>query len=489
MGDHEDRPYIEGKIMGKITGFMEFNRELPEKRPVEERVKDHKELYKELPEDKLKTQAARCMDCGVPFCHSGCPLGNVIPFWNDMVYQGRWKEACEILHSTNNFPEFTSRVCPSPCEASCVLNLGSQPVTIRQIEYTIVERGFKEGWIVPEPPAKRTGRKIAVIGSGPTGMAAAQQLNRAGHTVTLFERDNRMGGILTYGIPDFKLEKWVVQRRLDQMAAEGVILRAGVNAGVDITVDQIRREFDAVCLTGGSTQPRDLPVPGRELKGVHFAMELLVQQNRLNFGDQISPDDIITAKGKKVTILGGGDTGADCVGTAMRQGAASIHQYEIMPKAPEQRMPDNPWPQWPNTYRSSTSHEEGGIRDYCIMTKSFSGKDGKLEKINAIRVEWITGADGRMQMREVPGSEFEQDADLALLAMGFVHPEHNALVKGLGVELDNRGNIKVDANNMTSVTGVFAAGDMARGQSLVVKAIADGRAAAAGIDRWATSKP
>ncbi|MDH4099098.1 MAG: glutamate synthase subunit beta [Nitrospirota bacterium] len=474
--------------MGKITGFMEYNRELPEKRPVDERVKDHKELYKELPAEKLKNQAARCMDCGVPFCHNGCPLGNVIPFWNDLVYQERWKEACEVLHSTNNFPEFTSRVCPSPCEASCVLNLGSQPVTIRQIEYTIVERGFKEGWITPQPAAKKTGKQVAVIGSGPSGMAAAQQLARAGHAVTLFERDNRMGGILTYGIPDFKLEKWVVQRRLDQMAAEGVTLKAGVNVGVDITVDQLRKDFDAICLTGGSTQPRDLPVPGRELKGVYFAMEALVQQNRLNFGDAISPEDVITAKGKKVIILGGGDTGADCVGTSVRQGAASIHQYEIMPKAPEQRTQDNPWPQWPNTFRSSTSHEEGGIRDYCIMTKSFSGKDGKLEKIHAIRVEWVVGADGRMQMREVAGSEFEQDADLVLLAMGFVHPEHNALVKGLGMELDSRGNIKVDGNGMTSVPGVFAAGDMARGQSLVVKAIADARAAAAGIDRWLETK-
>ena len=474
--------------MGKITGFMEYNRELPGKRPVDERVKDHKELYQEFPAEKLKNQAARCMDCGVPFCHNGCPLGNVIPFWNDLVYQDRWKEACEVLHSTNNFPEFTSRVCPSPCEASCVLNLGSQPVTIRQIEYTIVERGFKEGWIVPRPAATKTGKKAAVIGSGPAGMATAQQLARAGHTVTLFERDNRMGGILTYGIPDFKLEKWVVQRRLDQMAAEGVTLKAGVNVGVDVTVDQLRKDFDAVCLTGGSTQPRDLPVPGRELKGVHFAMELLVQQNRLNFGDPIAPEDIITAKGKKVIILGGGDTGADCVGTAVRQGAASIHQYEIMPKAPEQRTQDNPWPQWPNTFRSSTSHEEGGIRDYCIMTKSFSGNDGKLEKIHAVRVEWVVGAEGRMQMREVPGSEFEQDADLVLLAMGFVHPEHNALVKGLGVELDNRGNIKVDENGMTSVPGVFAAGDMARGQSLVVKAIADGRCTAAGVDRWLENK-
>ena len=358
-----------GSKMGKITGFMEYKRETPERRPVDERVGDWKELYKEFPGDKLKTQAARCMDCGTPFCHSGCPLGNLVPYWNDMIYKGRWKEALDLLLTTASFPEFTGRVCPALCEASCVLNIDRNPVTIRQIEIEIVERGYKEGWIKPEPPESRTGKKVAVVGSGPAGLAAAQLLNKAGHTVTLFEKSDRMGGILMYGIPDFKIEKHIVQRRVDLMAAEGVIMKTNVNVGVDYKVSDLLRDFDAICLSGGSMKPRDLAIPGRELKGIHFAMEFLIQQNKKNAGVNFSKEQDITAKGKKVIILGGGDTGADCVGTAVRQGAASIHQYELLPKPAENREADNPWPQWPRILRSSSSHEEGGTRDYCIQTK------------------------------------------------------------------------------------------------------------------------
>src|SRR3989337_2518613 len=402
--------------MGKITGFMEYERETPERRPVDERVGDWKELYKEFPEDKLKTQAARCMDCGTPFCHSGCPLGNLVPYWNDMIYKGRWREALDLLLSTASFPEFTGRVCPALCEASCVLNIDNSPVTIRQIESEIIERGFKEGWIKPEPPKSRTGKKVAVVGSGPAGLAAAQLLNKAGHTVTLFEKSDRMGGILMYGIPDFKIEKHIVQRRVDLIAAEGVIMKTNVNVGVDYKESDLLRNFDAICLSGGSMKPRDLHVPGRELpgrelKGIHFAMEFLIQQNKKNAGVNFSEDQDITAKGKKVIILGGGDTGADCVGTAVRQGAASIHQYELLPKPAENREADNPWPQWPRILRSSSSHEEGGTRDYCIQTKSFSGKDGKVMKLHAIRVEWAKDEKGGMKMKEIPGSEFEQDAE------------------------------------------------------------------------------
>lgn len=470
--------------MGKITGFMEYERETPERRPVPERVCDWKELYKDFPEEKLKIQAARCMDCGVPFCHSGCPLGNLVPFWNDMIYKGRWKDALDLLLSTGSFPEFTGRVCPALCEASCVLNIDNNPVTVRQIELEIVERGFKEGWIKPEPPVKRTGKKVAVVGSGPAGLAAAQLLNRAGHTVTLFEKSDRMGGILMNGIPDFKIEKHIVQRRVDLMAAEGIIMKPNTNVGVDIKASDLLKDFDAVCLTGGSMKPRDLPVPGRELKGVHFAMEFLVQQNKKNAGVKFSEDQDITAKGKKVVIIGGGDTGADCVGTAIRQGAAAVYQWELLPKPSVEREADNPWPQWPRILRSSSSHEEGGTRDYCIQSKSFSGEGGKVKKINAIRVEWTKDEKGAMQMKEVPGSEFVQDADLVLLAMGFVSPVHEGLLDDLGVKYDARGNVAVNADMQSSVDKVFAAGDMSRGQSLVVWAIRDGRAAAKGIDKY-----
>lgn len=470
--------------MGKITGFMEYDRETPERRPVSERICDWKELYKEFPEDKLKVQAARCMDCGVPFCHSGCPLGNLVPFWNDMIYKGRWKDALDLLLSTASFPEFTGRVCPALCEASCVLNIDNNPVTVRQIEIEIVERGFREGWIKPEPPKKRTGKKVAVVGSGPAGLAAAQLLNKAGHTVTLFEKSDKMGGILRYGIPDFKIEKHIVQRRVDLMEAEGIIMRPGVNVGMDYKATDMLKEFDAVCLAGGSMKPRDLPVPGRELKGVHFAMEYLIQQNKKDAGIRFSGSEDITAKGKKVVIIGGGDTGADCVGTAIRQGAAAVYQWELLPKPPVDREEDNPWPQWPRILRSSSSHEEGGVRDYCIQSKSFSGSGGKVEKINAIRIEWTKDEKGAMQMKEVSGSEFVQDADLVLLAMGFVSPVHEGLLDDLGVKYDARGNVAVNADMQSSVDKVFAAGDMSRGQSLVVWAIRDGRAAAKGIDKF-----
>ena len=470
--------------MGKITGFMEYDRETPERRPVAERICDWKELYTEFPEDQLKKQAARCMDCGVPFCHSGCPLGNLVPFWNDMIYKGRWKDALDLLLSTANFPEFTGRVCPALCEASCVLNIDNNPVSVRQIELEIVERGFKEGWIKPEPPLKRTGKKVAVVGSGPAGLAAVQLLNKAGHTVTLFDKSDRMGGILRYGIPDFKIEKHIVQRRVDLLEAEGVVMRPNVNVGVDYKVADLLKEFDAVCLTGGSMKTRDLPVPGRDLKGIHFAMEFLIQQNKKNAGVKFSEEHDITAKGKKVVILGGGDTGADCVGTAVRQGATAVYQYELLPKPPENREADNPWPQWPRILRTSSSHEEGGIRDYCIATKSFSGEGGRVNKLNAIRVEWTKDEKGAMHMKEVPGSEFEQEADLVLLAMGFVSPVHEGLLDGLGVKYDARGNVAVNADMQTSLDKVFAAGDMSRGQSLVVWAIMDGRAAAKGIDKY-----
>ncbi len=470
--------------MGKITGFMEFDRELPRKRPVEERIKDYREFVLPMPEEHLRHQGGRCMDCGVPFCHWGCPLGNNIPDWNDDVYNGRWRDAAEALLATNNFPEFTGRVCPAPCEASCTLGINRDPVAIKVNEQAIIDRAFDEGWIKPEPPKVRTGRKVAVIGSGPAGLAAAQQLNRAGHEVTLFERADRFGGLLMYGIPDFKLEKRIVQRRIDLLEAEGVVLRPNTNVGVDYPVEELKRNFDAVCLAGGATKPRDLDVPGRDLKGIHFAVEFLTQQNKRNWGDSIDPEEEILATDKKVVILGGGDTGADCIGTSVRQGAASIHQFELLPEPPKERPADNPWPQWPKTLRLSTSHEEGGIREYCILTKAFSGENGRVRKLHGIRVEWFRDGEGRWQMREIPGTEFEQEVDLVLLAMGFVHPEHEGLVKELGVELDGRGNVKVNADKMTSVPGIFAAGDMERGQSLIVWAIASGRRAARGIDRW-----
>ena len=425
------------------------------------------------------------MSCAVPFCHEGCPLGNLIPDWNDLVYRGQWQDALEALHATNNFPEFTGRICPAPCEASCVLAINQDPVTIEHIEKAISDRGWENGWIMPRPPERRTGKRVAVVGSGPAGLAAAQQLNRAGHNVTVFERAERIGGLLSLGIPDFKLEKHVVQRRVDQMSDEGVDFKTGVHVGQSMPASDLTSEFDAVCLTGGSTVPRDLPVPNRELDGIHFAMDYLTQQNRLMAGDHIPSDERITAEGKRVVILGGGDTGADCLGTAHRQGAEVVHQLEILPEPPEERTADNPWPEWPKILMSSAAHEEGGIRDYNILTKRFSGIDGEVRKLHGVRLEWgAPDQSGRPSMNEAPGSEFEIETELVLLAMGFLHPEHDGMLADLGVELDRRGNVATDENKMSSVPGVFAAGDMARGQSLVVWALAEGREAARGIDQY-----
>jgi glutamate synthase (NADPH/NADH) small chain len=462
---------------------MEFRREPPERRPVPERKADYREFYKPWAEKKAREQGARCMDCAVPFCHMGCPLGNVIPEFNHQVYRGDWKKALEVLLATNNFPEFTGRICPAPCEASCVLSINSDPVTIEYIEKEIADRGFQEGWIKAEPPQQRTGKKVAVVGSGPAGLAAAQQLNRAGHWVTVFERDDYIGGLLMLGIPDFKLDKEVVGRRTNLMAEEGVTFCTGINVGVNYSVEELRANFDAVCLTGGSTQARELPVPGRELASVHLAMEYLTQQNRLLAGEYIDPAQRITAEGKRVVILGGGDTGADCLGTAHRQGAEIVHQLELLPEPPPQRRANNPWPQWPIILRTSAAHEEGGVRDYNVLTKAFSGHNGKLERLHAVRVDWDQpGSNGRPTMREVPGSDFVIETDLVLLAMGFLHPEHDGMLTQLGVALDGRGNVKVDRNKMTSLPGVFAGGDMVRGQSLVVWAIAEGRDVARGVD-------
>ncbi len=423
------------------------------------------------------------MDCAVPFCHTGCPLGNVIPEFNHFVYMGDWENALHTLLSTNNFPEFTGRICPAPCEASCVLSINSDPVTIEYVEKEIADRGYEKGWIRPQTPAVRTGKRVAVVGSGPAGLAAAQQLNRAGHWVTVYERAEYVGGLLALGIPDFKLDKEVLRRRLSIMEEEGITFETGVNVGVDLPTDQLLNDFDAICLACGSTQPRDLPVPGRELSGVHFAMEYLTQQNRLNAGQQVDSGERLTAEGKRVVILGGGDTGADCLGTAHRQGAELVSQYELLAEPPVDRTASNPWPQWPLILRSSAAHEEGGIRDYGVLTKSFSGNDGKVEKLHAVRVEWSQPENGgRQEMSEVPNSEFEVETDLVLLAMGFLHPEHEGLLTQLGVDLDQRGNVKIGADRMSSVPGVFAAGDTARGQSLVVWAIAEGRETARSVD-------
>ena len=425
------------------------------------------------------------MDCAVPFCHTGCPLGNVIPEFNHYVYMGDWENALHTLLSTNNFPEFTGRICPAPCEASCVLSINSDPVTIEYVEKEIAERGFERGWIRPEPPPVRTGKRVAVVGSGPAGLAAAQQLNRAGHWVTVFERADYIGGLLALGIPDFKLDKGVLRRRLEIMAEEGITFETGVNVGVDISAEQLTEDFDAICLACGSTVPRDLEVPGRELDGVHFAMEYLTQQNRLNSGEDLNGELRISAEGKRVVILGGGDTGADCLGTAHRQGAELVNQFELLAEPPVHRTADNPWPQWPMILRTSSAHEEGGVRDYGILTKSFSGSNGKLQRLHAVRVEWSQPPNGgRPSMTEVPGSEFEVETELVLLAMGFLHPQHDGLISQLGVELDGRGNVSLGGNRMSSVPGVFAAGDTARGQSLVVWAIAEGRETARAIDLY-----
>jgi glutamate synthase (NADPH/NADH) small chain len=476
--------------MGKPTGFKEISRELPKRRPVELRILDWNEIYLDFADDKLQKQGARCMDCGIPFCHQGCPLGNIIPDWNDLIYRKRWREAIEVLFKTNNFPEFTGRVCPAPCEEACVLGINEKPVTIKLIEQNIIDHAFKEGWVAPQPPAKRTGKKVAVVGSGPAGLAAAAQLNRAGHWVTVFERADRAGGLLMYGIPNFKLEKSVVERRLHLMEAEGIKFLCNANVGVNIKVDELRKEFDAIVLCGGSTKARDLPVPGRELKGIHLAMDYLPLQNKRNLGDAIPDESFISAKDKHVIILGGGDTGADCLGTAQRQGAKSIRQFELMPRPPEARVKDMPWPNWPMIYRVSSAHEEaaaafgGDVRDFAINTKAFSGENGVVKKLHGIRLEWEMQGSRPVKMKEIPGSEFELDCDLCFLALGFIHPETTGPIEQLGLEKDPRGNVKVAENYMTNIPGVFAAGDIRRGQSLVVWAISEGRQAARGVDQY-----
>ena len=470
--------------MGKPTGFMEAGRELPHKRPVAERIKDWKEYYLPMHPDHLKTQAARCMDCGVPFCHQGCPLGNIIPDWNDLVYRDRWKEAIERLHATNNFPEFTGRLCPAPCENSCVLGIDSysQPVTIKQMEVSIIDRAWNEGWVKPQPPSKKTGKKVAVVGSGPAGLACAQQLARVGHAVTVFERADRIGGLLRYGIPEFKMEKRHIDRRMKQMEAEGVEFVTNANIGVTVPIEDLRKNFDAIALCGGATQARNLDVPGRELKGTYFAMEYLPQSNRVQEGDKV--ENQIHAAGKHVVILGGGDTGADCIGTAVRQGCKSLVSLELLPQPPEQRPTDNPWPQWARIFRTAPAHEEGGDRLYSVMTKKLMGENGVLKRLQGVKLEWISQPAGPPKMQEIAGSEFEIPADLVFLAMGFLGPEKNPLFEKLGIELDPRSNVKADANKMTNVPGVFVAGDMTRGQSLIVWAIAEGRKAAQGVDKW-----
>ena len=464
--------------MGKIQGFLEIPRVKPESRPVDERVRDYREFVLPLAESSLRDQGARCMDCGIPFCHDGCPLGNLIPDWNDHVYNGRYDAALRSLHATNNFPEITGRVCPAPCEASCVLNLEKVPVTIKTIERAIIDRALVEG-LPPVVAPRRTHRRVAVVGSGPAGLAAAQQLARRGHDVTVLERADRIGGLLRYGIPDFKLEKSVLDQRLEQMRQEGVTFKTGIHCGVDVTGDELRGSYDAVVLAGGAMKPRDLPVPGRELKGVYYAMQFLTQQNRRVAGLDVPEAEAILATGKRVVVLGGGDTGSDCIGTSHRQGAESITSFELLPRPPEERLASNPWPQWPLTYRSSSSHEEGGVRDFAVMTKRLLGDDqGRVRALEAVRVEMQGG-----KLVELPGTTFEVPCELVLLAMGFVSPVKEGLLTQLGVQLDARGNVAA-TNGRTSVPGVFAAGDMARGQSLVVWAIAEGRKAAREVDRY-----
>ncbi len=469
--------------MGKVTGFLEIDRAIPPRRPVSERLKDWRELEGKWSEKELQDQGARCMDCGIPFCHTGCPLGNIIPDWNDLIYRGRWKEAIERLHSTNNFPEFTGRICPAPCEEACVLNINDDAVTIKLIEKQTIDHALKAGWVVAEVAPVKTGKKVAVIGSGPAGLACAQQLARAGHDVTVFERADRIGGLLRYGIPDFKMEKHLIDFRMQQMEAEGVTFRPGTDVGRDISTEQLRGEFDATVIAAGSTIPRDLPIPGRNLDGIHFAMDFLPQQNKVVAGDRLAEQ--ITATGKRVIILGGGDTGSDCLGTSNRQGALSVHQFELLPQPPEGRTPTMPWPYWPMIMRTSSSHEEGVVRDWSINTKSFSGENGVVKKLHGIRLQWDADELGRpAKMSEVPGSEFEMEADLVLLALGFVGPEQGGPISDLELELDQRGNVVADDKYMTSTRGVFACGDARRGQSLVVWAIWEGRECARGVDEF-----
>ena len=470
--------------MGKPTGFVEFPRVKAPARPVADRLSDYRHIYTAYPIEELTRQSARCMDCGVPFCHQGCPLGNLIPDWNDLVYRNAWRAAIDRLHHTNNFPEFTGLLCPAPCEGACVLGINKDPVTIKAVELAIVDRAFDEGWIAPEPPALRTWKKVAVVGSGPAGLAAAAELNRAGHSVTVYEKADRIGGLLRYGIPEFKMEKRVLDRRLTLLEAEGVVFRPGIEVGVDVSARDLRDNFDAVLLAGGANQPRDLPVPGRELAGVHFAMDYLEQQNRRCQGDDVPEGRAISAAGKHVVIIGGGDTGADCLGTVHRQGAASVAQFELMPAPPATRGGDNPWPLWPQVFRVSSAHEEGGDRHYAVATTSFTGDaGGQVRRLHGHKVAPVV-IDGTPGFMAEPGTAFELPADLVLLAMGFTGPAKARLLDDLELRMTDRGTVWRDEEWMTTTDGVFAAGDMQRGQSLVVWAIADGRQAAAAIDRY-----
>jgi len=472
--------------MGKPTGFLEYKRINPVKRPIKERLQNYNEFEELIPQSKITEQAARCIDCGIPYCHSyGCPVNNRIPDWNDMVYKNQWQRALELLHSTINFPEFTGRVCPAPCEHSCTLAINDSPVTIKQIELQIVERGWREGWIKPQPSEVKTGKKIAVIGSGPAGLTAAQQLVRKGHSVVVFEKSDRVGGILRYGIPDFKLEKRIIDRRLEQLKAEGIVFETGVNVGVDISARYLKRTYDAVVIAAGSTVPRDLNIPGRNFKGIHFAMEYLTQQNRINAGDNIPDAERISAFGKDVLVIGGGDTGSDCVGTANRQKARSVTQVEILPKPPESRITHNPWPTWPLVLFHSSSHDEGCERQWNFMAKHFiNDEDGRVNKIKCCKLAWDSNTNGPRTFREIPDSEFIMNTDLILLAMGFIHVEHGPLVKDLNIETDTRGNIRVNSDYMSSEEGFFAAGDSVSGASLVVRAFNLGRRVAESVHAY-----
>jgi glutamate synthase (NADPH/NADH) small chain len=469
--------------MGKITGFLELQRIQEVAEPVTDRVHHYREFILALKDDDASKQGARCMDCGIPFCQSGCPVHNIIPDWNDLVYRHQWRDALEVLHTTNNFPEFTGRVCPAPCEASCTLNINNDPVGIKSIEHFIVDKGWEEGWVAPRVPARKTGKRVAVVGSGPAGMACAQQLARAGHDAVLYEKADRIGGLLRYGIPDFKMEKHLIDRRMAQMSEEGVEFRPNSHVGVDIAARELLEAYDAIVLTGGAEAPRDLEVPGRELDGIHFAMEFLPQQNKVVAGDAVASQ--IKATGKRVVIIGGGDTGSDCVGTSNRHGAASITQFELLPQPPVEEDKPLVWPNWPIKLRTSTSHEEGVSRDWSVTTKRFEGRNGKVEKLVAARVEWRREGNGPPKMVEMPGSEFEIPADLVLFAMGFLGPVQKGLLEQFGVERDARSNVKADTESYrTSVPKIFAAGDMRRGQSLVVWAIREGRQAARAVDEF-----
>ncbi len=475
--------------MGDPKGFLKYRRQETGYRPVEERVNDYSEVEKHLPDEARRLQAARCMNCGVPFCHWACPVGNIMPEWHDSIFRGDWKAAYHNLQETNNFPEFTGRVCPAPCETACVLALNDEAVTIRQNERAVIERAFALGYVKPNPPAKRTDKSVAVIGSGPAGLACADLLNKAGHSVVLYESSRGVGGYLRYGIPDFKLSKDIIDRRVKILVEEGLTIETGVTVGIDVPASELTDKYDAVCIAIGAREPRDLPVEGRDLGGIHLALDYLIQQNRVVSGEVIPDKELIPAYDKHVVVIGGGDTGADCVGTANRQGARSITQLEILPKPPEHRTESDPWPLWPKLLKISSSHEEGCERMWSVTTKKFAGAQGAVKKITIARVEWSNGADGSPVMTEKPGSEFELDADLVLLAMGFVHPVHTGLVQELGLALDGRGNIKRDGNFMTSIDGVFSAGDSSRGASLVVHAIQEGRLAADAINRYLMGMP